>query len=777
MKQTYLKSFCARFLTLLVLALLSTNLAWGETATITFANQTSGTSDGSTTYTTSNFVSSGIASSDEAFGTITCSETSKCYSGKIGYGLKAGGSSNAGSFTISFTALSNVTKIVLNRASYSDSKTANITVKNGETTLANAVTTPSGSADFSNMEITGLNIKSLSTLTVNTSKYCYIKSITITYSATEAAVKAPTFSVEAGNYSEAKSVELSCATEGATIYYTTDGTEPSAESTSYTSAITVNKSMTIKAIAIKGDDKSSVATAAYKITTYTSLEELVADGDPGTTGYPVTVTLTNEVIREFYKSGEYTNGVYLNVPTSTGTKEIEIYCQNVPEDWQVNGTLSGTLESVTWKNYNGTWEICPDSWDDLTYTDPSKTNPTITATYKTSLKAGETDVYTVTYSGDGELSITSSDEDVATATIAGSNVTITAKSAGTTTITISAAETDNYYATEETYTLIVIAPASLPFAFDGGKDDIGTTAGMSQTGLGGDYSGSPKLKFDSANDNLVIWFDGQADYVSYDIKGNGSNNNPWEGTFDVKESADGNTYTSVASYTELGDKKTEIKALKSDTRYVKFVYTSKTLGNVALGNIKIGKAYKATITDAKYATLGLPYAATIPEGVSAYTATVEGTTVTMTKISAIPANCGVILYAETPGDYTFTQTTPPNLFVNNKLVAALEAYTCTGEDVGKVYYLGKDNDGKATFKKLNENGTIAAGKAYLKLDAAISAAKLDVTFGEPTGITSYENDNENENLKSMTVYNLNGMKVNEHYKGIVIMNGKKYINK
>ncbi|MDO4802061.1 MAG: hypothetical protein Q4A15_07835, partial [Prevotellaceae bacterium] len=208
----------------------------------------------------------------------------------------------------------------------------------------------------------------------------------------------------------------------------------------------------------------------------------------------------------------------------------------------------------------------------------------------------------------------------------------------------------------------------------------------------------------------------------------------------------------------------------------KFVYTTKDKGNVALGNIKIGKAYKATITDAKYATLGLPYAATIPEGVSAYTATVSGSTVTMTKISAIPANCGVILYAETPGDYTFTQTTPPNLFVNNKLVAALEAYTCTEADEGKVYYLGKDGE-KATFKKLTKDGTIAAGKAYLKLDAAISAAKLDVTFGEPTGITSYENDNENENLKSMTVYNLQGVRVNNRYKGIVIMNGKKYINK
>ena len=168
---------------LLCALIVGTGSLWADEATITFASQTSGTSDGSTAYTTSTFVSAGIASSSPAFGTITCSATSKCYSGKTGYGMKAGASSSAGSFTIAFsTPLTNVTKITLNRASYSDSKTATITVKNGSTTLANAVSTPAGSASFADMEIDDLSISSLSGLTVETSKYCYIKSITVTYS-------------------------------------------------------------------------------------------------------------------------------------------------------------------------------------------------------------------------------------------------------------------------------------------------------------------------------------------------------------------------------------------------------------------------------------------------------------------------------------------------------------------------------------------------------------------------------------------------------------------
>ena len=76
----------------------------------------------------------------------------------------------------------------------------------------------------------------------------------------------PTFSVEAGTKQGAQSVTLSCATEGATIYYTTDGSTPTSGSTAYSSAISVTESQTIKAIAIKsGWSDSEVATAAYTI--------------------------------------------------------------------------------------------------------------------------------------------------------------------------------------------------------------------------------------------------------------------------------------------------------------------------------------------------------------------------------------------------------------------------------------------------------------------------------------------------------------------------------
>ena len=79
-------------------------------------------------------------------------------------------------------------------------------------------------------------------------------------------VAKPTFSPAAGRYTEAQTVTISCVTEGATIYYTTDGSSPTTSSTPYTSPITIEETTTLKAIAVNGDgEESLVATAKYFI--------------------------------------------------------------------------------------------------------------------------------------------------------------------------------------------------------------------------------------------------------------------------------------------------------------------------------------------------------------------------------------------------------------------------------------------------------------------------------------------------------------------------------
>ena len=78
-------------------------------------------------------------------------------------------------------------------------------------------------------------------------------------------VAAPTFSVEEGTYNQAQNVEISCATSGATIYYTTDGTNPSESSAVYSEPIAVATTTTIKAIAVKDGKSSEIVSAIYTI--------------------------------------------------------------------------------------------------------------------------------------------------------------------------------------------------------------------------------------------------------------------------------------------------------------------------------------------------------------------------------------------------------------------------------------------------------------------------------------------------------------------------------
>ena len=124
-----------------------------------------------------------------------------------------------------------------------------------------------------------------------------VSSIIVTYTpATAASVATPTLSIPTGKYTQAQNVTINCATAEASIYYTLDGTEPSEQSTPYNGAINISSTTTLKAIAIKNEESSAVATATY--TFPTEVDNIAAFNQAENNDFvkitkPITVTYIN----------------------------------------------------------------------------------------------------------------------------------------------------------------------------------------------------------------------------------------------------------------------------------------------------------------------------------------------------------------------------------------------------------------------------------------------------------------------------------------------------
>lgn len=226
------------------------------------------------------------------------------------------------------------------------------------------------------------------------------------------------------------------------------------------------------------ESKPEFNTGTYTVTEsqtkFDSLEELLAAITPTKDPVDVTVTLKDEVIIDFYTSGSYRNGVKLSVPYNGSTKDIEIYCKDVPSNWEKGGKLSGTL-TCPWQVYNTTWELCPTTWNDLTYTAPQATT-TITIADMT-MEVGETKTITATITPATAASAvvyTIKENSTNVITLLGN--TITANAEGKAIITATINETDTYLSATEDFTVTVNAvnqggdESELQVTFDATKD-------------------------------------------------------------------------------------------------------------------------------------------------------------------------------------------------------------------------------------------------------------------------------------------------------------------
>jgi outer membrane protein OmpA-like peptidoglycan-associated protein len=78
---------------------------------------------------------------------------------------------------------------------------------------------------------------------------------------------APTFSLAPGSYTGTQLVALASATPGATIHYTTDGSQPTAASPAYANPIPVSGDTALRAVAVApGLSDSSISSGTYSVT-------------------------------------------------------------------------------------------------------------------------------------------------------------------------------------------------------------------------------------------------------------------------------------------------------------------------------------------------------------------------------------------------------------------------------------------------------------------------------------------------------------------------------
>lgn len=190
----------------------------------------------------------------------------------------------------------------------------------------------------------------------------------------------------------------------------------------------------------------------------------------------------------------------------------------------------------------------------------------------------------------------------------------------------------------------------------------------------------------------------------------------------------------------------------------------------------VGQAVNfAASTDSKnYATLNLPYASTLPTGVTAYKAgnVVDNDLNIIVYKNAgdvLPANTPVLLTATSDGSKTFAPA-PYAAAEETGFQGTLSAKAVTATNT---YILSKNGGETVKFFALDEtNNTINANKAYLVVSGGAAQA-LNFNFGNTTGIQNAAVEGVNANAP---LFDLSGRRVVKAVKGgIYIQNGKKFV--
>lgn len=193
-------------------------------------------------------------------------DLAKVYGGGPGKGIRLATGSAEGKFSIKLSAAGKqkITRIVVNAKVYNVSDGGKLKI--GGTTSGDASISSTTFTDYEFKGDTNFAWENLN-FSVLKSKSIYLKSITVYYESdgpvTEKSAK-PEIS-GAASFTDNTEITITAAS-GASIYYTTDNTDPTTSSTQYSAPFTISETTTVKAIAVEtGKDPSEVATATFNV--------------------------------------------------------------------------------------------------------------------------------------------------------------------------------------------------------------------------------------------------------------------------------------------------------------------------------------------------------------------------------------------------------------------------------------------------------------------------------------------------------------------------------
>ena len=175
-------------------------------------------------------------------------------------------------------------------------------------------------------------------------------------------------------------------------------------------------------------------------------------------------------------------------------------------------------------------------------------------------------------------------------------------------------------------------------------------------------------------------------------------------------------------------------------------------------------------------TFSAPYAAIVPEGVTAHYVSSADNKAQATAIAegeAIPAGQGVLLTGEAGTAVMQPATTETQAAIEGNLLGNT-AGGAKALEHGKDYILTGGNQGVAFYPISATDLTVSANKAYLHTEGA-NAPALVLSFGE--GETDGVKGIDGTEGKQAPVFDLQGRRVQKAVKGLYIQNGKKFMVK